>query len=123
MEIVAGVIELKPNSIEKVEEWAKTIKERMDEAVVTLQNEGVQIESWFHLSLDGKDYLLTYMRADSLQKAQETVRHSGHAIDAYHKQFKKDTWLGGTRARLLVDIVNDGFKELSSEPISDLEEQ
>lgn len=38
MEIIAGVIELKPNSSERVEEWAKTINERIEEAVVTLMS-------------------------------------------------------------------------------------
>ena len=107
MEIVAGVIELKPNSLERVEAWAQTINERIDEAVATLKDEGVQLESWFHLSLDGKDYLLSYMRTDSLVKAQDTVKNSTHTIDEYHQQFKKDTWLSGTRARLLVDLVNN----------------
>ena len=106
MEIIAGVIELKPGSLEQVETWAATLNERIDEAVATLRDEGVQLESWFHLSLDGKDYLLSYMRADSLEKAQKVVKTSVHAIDAYHQQFKKDTWLGGTRARLLVDLVS-----------------
>ena len=88
MEIIAGVIELKPNSIDTVEQWANTITARMDEAVATLRDEGIQLESWFHLSLDGKDYLLSYMRADSLQKAQDAVKQSEHAIDAYHQTFK-----------------------------------
>ena len=107
MEIIAGVIELKPDSLERVEEWASTLNARIDEAVATLKDEGVELESWFHLSLDGKDYLLSYMRADSLKKAQDVVKDSTHAIDAFHQQFKQDTWLGGTEARLLVDLVND----------------
>jgi len=107
MEIIAGIIELKPNSLERVGEWAKKINGRIEEAVATLQNEGVQIESWFHLSLDGKDYLLSYMRVDSSQQAQYAAQHSEHEIDAYHQQFKKDTWASGTRARLLIDLVND----------------
>ncbi len=107
MEIIAGVIELKPDSLHKVEAWAQTINERIDEALSTLRDEGVQLESWFHLSLNGKDYLLSYMRADSLARAHKAVETSPHAIDVYHKQFKKDTWVGGTRARLLIDLVND----------------
>ena len=47
------------------------------------------------------------MRAESLQKAQEVVKESPHAIDAHHQQFKKDTWVGGKRLRLLVDLVNE----------------
>jgi len=105
MEIVAGVIELKPNSLALVDEWAKTISERIDEAVATLKDEGVQLESWFHLSLDGKDYLLSYMRANSIEKAHDAAKHSKHDIDAFHQQFKKDAWGVGTRAKLLVDLV------------------
>ena len=105
VEIVAGVIELKPDSLDRVEEWAATLNARIDEAVATLKDEGVELESWFHLSLDGKDYLLYYMRAASLQKAQDVVKDSPHAIDAFHQQFKKDTWLKGARARLLVDLI------------------
>jgi Family of unknown function (DUF6176) len=106
MDVVVSVIELKPNSLDRVEEWAATLNERADEAIATLQDEGIRIESWFHLSLDDKDYLLCYMRAESIKKAHQVVRSSPHAIDAYHQQFKKDTWGVGKSARLLVDLVN-----------------
>ena len=107
MEVIAGVIELKPNSLDKVEAWAETINERIDEALATLRDDGVQLESWFHLSLHGKDYLLSYMRADSLERAYRAAETSPHAIDAYHQRFKRDTLAGGTRARLLIDLVSD----------------
>jgi Family of unknown function (DUF6176) len=110
MDVVANIIELKPNSLDRVEEWATILNERADEAIETLQDEGVKIESWFHLSLDGKDYLLCYMRAESIKKAHEVVQSSPHAIDIYHQQFKKDTWVTGKSARLLVDLV-DGNRE------------
>lgn len=106
MEVAAGLIELKPDSLEQVETWAKTINERLDEALATLQDEGVELESWFHISLAEKDYLLFYMRTESLQQAHETAEQSQHDIDAFHQTFKK-TWLGSTRAKLLVDLVND----------------
>jgi hypothetical protein len=106
MDVVANIIELKPNSLDRVEEWATTLNERADKAIETLQNEGVKIESWFHLSLDGKDYLLCYMRAESIKKAHEVVSSSPHAIDAYHQQFKKNTWGVSKSARLLVDLVD-----------------
>ena len=107
MEVIAGVIELKPDSLHKVDVWAETINRRIDEALATLRDEGVQLESWFHLSLGGKDYLLSYMRADSLERAHRAAETSPHAIDAYHQRFKKDARVGGTRARLLIDLVND----------------
>jgi Family of unknown function (DUF6176) len=111
MDVVASIIELKPNSLDRVEEWAITLNERADEAIATLQDEGVRIESWFHLSLDGKDYLLCYMRTESIEKAHEVVRSSPHAIDAYHQQFKRDTWVVGKSARLLVDLVDSNSSE------------
>lgn len=106
MDVIASIIELKPNSVDRLEAWAKTLNERADEAIATLQDEGVELESWFHLSLAGKDYLLCYMRAQSIEKAQEIVKSSPHAIDAYHQQFKKETWAGSKAARLLIDLVN-----------------
>jgi hypothetical protein len=107
MDVTASVIELKPNAMDRVEAWAKTLNERTDEAIATLQDEGVIIESWFHFTLADKDYLLCYTRAESIAKAQAVVQTSPHAIDAYHKQFKKDTWVGGKAARLLVDLAHD----------------
>ena len=111
MDVFASIIELKPNSLNRVEEWAITLNERADEAIATLQDEGVRTESWFHLSLDGKDYLLCYMRAKSIKKAHEVVKSSPHALDKYHQQFKKDTWAVGKYARLLVDLIDNESSE------------
>lgn len=111
MDVFANIIELKPNSLDRVEEWVKTLTERADEAIETLRDEGVNIESWFHLSLDGKDYLLCYMRAESIDTARAVAKSSPHAIDAYHQQFKKDTWVTGKSARLLVDLVDNNRSE------------
>ena len=47
MEIASGLIKLKPDSDEKVEEWRETVSSRLDEAIATLKDEGVEIESWF----------------------------------------------------------------------------
>ncbi len=108
MDIVAGVIELKPNSMGIVEDWTKTINGRIEEAVATLEDEGVLIESWFHLCLDGKDYLLSYMRAESIQKSSEVFKNSEHDIDAIHQQFKNSAWGAHTSAKLLVDLCGTG---------------
>ena len=111
MDVVASIIELKPNSLDRVEEWATTLNKHADQAVATLQDEGVRVESWFHLSIDNKDYLLCYIRAESIEKAHQVARSSPHAIDAYHQQFKKDTWEVGKSARLLVDFVSGNSSE------------
>jgi hypothetical protein len=51
------------------------------------------------------------MRAESITRSHEVVQSSPHAIDAYHQQFKKDTWGTGKSARLLVDLVDGNGAE------------
>lgn len=102
----AVLIKLKPDSLDRVREWAKAINKRKDEALATLRDEAVVAESWFLLSLDDGDYLLAYMRAKDMKKAHEAVKDSLHEIDALHQQFKQDAWVkgGGISTELLVDL-------------------
>jgi len=109
MEVTAHLIELKPGSQKRVEEWTRYLREHRREAEDTLRAEGVSIESWFMMTLDGKDYLLAYMRADSMAAAQEVSSRSQSAVDAFHRQFKVDTWVrgGGAVGSLMVDLIGD----------------
>jgi hypothetical protein len=84
MEVAAGLIKLNPNSKSKVDEWRDTMESRMEEALATLVHEGAEIESWFRVKIDGQDYLLWYMRAESMQKVFEVSRTFKHPIDRYH---------------------------------------
>ena len=104
MEIIARLIELKPNSAERVQAWAEHINAHRADALASLKAEG--IESWFSLSLDGKEYLLCYMRADSMDRSQQVAANSENPVGAYHQQFKVDTWVRGAGAvgQLLVDL-------------------
>ena len=106
MEVFARLIELKPGSAERVQAWAEHIDAHRANAVASLKSEGVSIESWFALSLEGKEYLLCYMRAESMQKSQQVAAKSDNPVDAYHQQFKVDTWVRGAGAvgKLLVDL-------------------
>ena len=106
MEIIARLIELKPNSESKVRDWAEYINAHRVAAAASLQQEGVSTESWFTVSLEGKEYLLCYMRADSMEESQRIAAASVSAVDAYHQKFKIDTWVRGAGAvgRLLVDL-------------------
>jgi hypothetical protein len=97
-------IKLKPNSLEKVREWAAEITRRQDEALATLRDESIFIESFFLERAGDGDYLIAYIRAESLEQSQKAVTTSTHAIDAYHKAFKKECWEGGERLELLVDL-------------------
>lgn len=84
METAAGLIKLKPNSEGDLQDWRDTLNGRLDEVLETLRDEGVRIESWFQVDINGQPYLLWFMQAKSIAQAQETFLASKHDIDAYH---------------------------------------
>jgi hypothetical protein len=98
-------IKLKPNSLDKVHEWAAELNQRKDEALATLRDESIFIESFFLEKASDGDYLIAYIRAESLEQSQEAVKKSTHAIDAYHQAFKKACWESGERLETLVDLI------------------
>lgn len=98
-------IKLKPNSLERVREWAKTLTEtRRDEAIATLRDETVIIESYFLENTPEGDFLVAFMMAESFEKSRKAVETSTHDIDRYHQQFKADTWDSLQPLELLVDL-------------------
>lgn len=105
MEVSCVIIELKPESESRVKEWANYILSNREEATSTLKNEGVTVESFFLTKIDEKDYLVGYMRAKSMEHAQKVVRDSISEVDAYHQQFKKETWVKGIKSKLLLDLT------------------
>jgi len=107
LDVVAALIKLKPNSQDRVREWAEAVNRRKDEALATLSDESVGMESWFQVKVDGQDYLLCFMRCESIEQARQSGKTSQYAIDAYHKQFQAETWVAGTNisGTLLVDLV------------------
>ncbi|MFY8017088.1 MAG: DUF6176 family protein [Inhella sp.] len=104
MEVGCAVIELKPGSSSQVTDWAQYLNDHMAEALATLAHEGVTVESWFRVNLQGQDYLIATMRAADLQAAHAVVHTSTSALDAFHQAFKKATWGSRIPAELLVDL-------------------
>ncbi|CAB1216768.1 DUF6176 family protein [Acinetobacter bouvetii] len=105
MDVGAVLIQLKPETKDNVESWQKELNMRQAEALETLKAEGVFVESWFHVELAGVDYLIAYMRAQDIARAQEIGRQSQFPIDQMHKQFKGN-WAKVIPAQLLVDLEN-----------------
>ena len=108
MEIASGLIRLKPNSQEKIEEWHKTITSRLEEAIATLQDEGVEIESWFKIEIDGQDFLLWYMRAESIKRAFEISQTLKHPIDKFHYELMAEIMEtnGNILAQPILDLTS-----------------
>lgn len=95
-------IKLKPDSLERVREWAAETTRRHDEALATLRDETIYLEAFFLEQATDGDYLIGIITAESFETSQEAVEKSLHDIDAYHKQFQKDTWESGQQLEPLV---------------------
>jgi hypothetical protein len=108
-ETICVKIKLKPNSIERVREWAETMNARREEALATLRDETVIVEAAFLDQTDEGDFLITFMKAESLAKAREAVKSSIHDIDKFHRKFKQEAWGERKTLELLVDL--DRIKE------------
>lgn len=106
-DVVCAKVWLKPGSEERVREWARYIAQHRDEALRTLHEEGVTIESIFFDPSPTGSCLIYYMRSASEAKAIAVAAKSAHAIDEYHKQFKRDTWVKVDRLELLLDLCQD----------------
>jgi Family of unknown function (DUF6176) len=99
-------IRLKPDSIDRVREWATELRARPDEVLATLREEGILVESVFLDSTGDGEFLIYYVKAKSMEAAREAVQRSTHPIDTYHQQFKTDTWEARTPLELLIDFEN-----------------
>lgn len=106
MDVIATLIKLKPNSADKVSEWKANVDRLHSEALQSIENEGVSVESWFEAEIDGEHYLLAYVRCDDLKKAQQAGQESKLEIDQVHFDFMRETWVKGSavKFKLLVDL-------------------
>ena len=109
MEYASGLIKLKPGTEEKVEEWRSTIASRLDEAAATLQDEQVQIESWFKVEINGEKFLLWYLRAKSIKRVFEVSMQLKHPIDKFHYELMAEITSenGSISAEPLIDIPRE----------------
>jgi hypothetical protein len=96
-EVVCHRIKLRQGSLPRVREWARAICARRAEAIATLRDEGVTLESAFLEQTAEGHYLIYYMRAP--KPGLEAAATSTHPIDEYHQRFKRETWGGGVRTR------------------------
>jgi hypothetical protein len=113
-------IQLKPNSLERVREWATTLNEtRREEALATLRDETVVLEAAFLDRTTEGDFLIYFMKAESFEKAEGAAADSLHEIDKYHKDFKRDTWDSRKTLELLLHLDRIGIDAVGNAVTSD----
>lgn len=95
---------IKPEFLDDVHIWFKTLIERLDETMDTLKNEDVLIESAF-LDQQGDDfYLIYYLKAVDINKVYEIFDKSTSPIDLYFKDCWKKYCVGRTVLKELIDL-------------------
>lgn len=104
-QVVCVKVWLRAASEARAQEWAAHINAHRDEAMQTLRDEGVSVESVFLDRSSGAPCLIYYMRSESEARAKAVGDASTHEIDVYHRAFKRDTWVKVERLELLVDLI------------------
>lgn len=99
-------VRLKPGSLGRVRAWSAELTGRSDEVLATLRDERVIVESVFLDQTSDGDFLIYYLKARSLEQAGQAAQQSRHEIDAYHQEFKRDTWDTRKPLELLIDFEN-----------------
>ena len=106
MQTTCVKVRLKPGSIDRVRAWAAELNRRGDDVLATLRDERVVVESAFLDQTSEGDFLIYYMKARSLEEARQVAKRSQHQIDAFHDEFKRDTWDSQEPLELLIDFEN-----------------
>ncbi|WP_252273012.1 DUF6176 family protein [Pseudomonas subflava] len=106
MDVKAVLICLKPDTAPRVADWQTRILQLKEQAIESIRNEGIEVESWFQVQLAGEHYLLAYIRSGDIARAEAIGAESTLEVDAVHRQFKLDAWdrNGMIECELLVDL-------------------
>lgn len=89
-EVVLTKNRIEPGKTEQLREWMAEIQSRRDEAVKTLQYEGMYSEAAFLEQTADGDYLLYYMEAEDIDSVFEAFESSPYKIDQEHKKIMDD---------------------------------
>ena len=87
---MADVVLLKqrvePGKTDQLREWMAELRSRRDEAVETLQHEGLYTEASFVESRADGTFLLTFLEAEDIDRAFEAYESSTHELDREHRE-------------------------------------
>ena len=91
MELQCLKIKLKEGTLERVKEWCANFQNHPDIGYV-LDKETIRIETLLLDNQEDGDYLIFYMRADSLQNANDFLIKEQHPLNDLSKQFMQECW-------------------------------
>jgi hypothetical protein len=108
MKTICIKTKLKKELVDEIRVWFKTLKERMEETLESLENEGVVVESAFLDKQGSNLYLIYYLKAENISKAYEVFNKSTLSIDGYYKECWKKYCEGREVLEELLDIDRIG---------------
>jgi hypothetical protein len=78
---------IKPDQLERADEWMKMMNQRIDECVATLEREKMYVEVVFRERCKGEDFLYWF----SVQhESGEPLETSPHEVDKVHRAFGRE---------------------------------
>ena len=86
VDIVLAKQRIEPGKTERLEAWAREVRDRESEAVETLRNEGTHSETAFVEHADDGDSLVYRMKAEDVDAAYEAHEESSHDVDEEHER-------------------------------------
>ena len=86
METICLRVKIKPDSIEGVKEWFKTLSSRVEEVKDTMKKENVFVESVFLDRGNEATSIIYYMKAKNINEAVEIFQKSNASVDLYHQK-------------------------------------
>ncbi len=84
-------IRLKEGTTEKVRQWCETFR-RHPELDDVLKRESVIVETLLLDEGEGGDYLIFYLKAESLQQANDFLTNERHPVNDLSNRFMAECW-------------------------------
>lgn len=109
VDVVLTKQKIEPGKTPRLKEWMGEIRTREDEAIETLESEGMHSEAAFIERTDEGDYLVYYMEAEDMEHVFESFSKSSHEIDLEHQEVMSELLESGQNVgdyELLYYLVN-----------------
>jgi len=100
MPYVLSTAWIKSGKTQALRDWYAELESRREEALQTLENEGVRQEAAFILPTAHGDLLAVFIEVDDMDAANEAFRSSPFEIDRQHAQVMDDCTVGGSTGRV-----------------------
>ncbi len=105
MAYVLSTAWIKPGKTQSLRDWYTELESRRDEALLTLENEGVRQEAAFILPTEHGDLLAVFIEVDDMDAANQAFNSSPFEIDREHAQVMNECTVGGSSGRTQAELM------------------